>query len=163
ASVTGGNSLSGTVLLSTGAPSGGVSVTLSTSNLAAQPPPVVAVPAGATSAGVTVTTPALGPDTPGTLTAPPRAPAPPAHPAPPARPGRRAAAAGNAGHAEPAQSGRPRAGLPADLVRLERHRQCGDLSHPDLHLEQLQLDHIQPDGERFTGDDRRLARAAAVL
>src|SRR5205809_1646220 len=55
-SVTGGNSVSGTVFLNGTAPAGGVSVTLSTSNLSARPQPVVTVPAGQGSASFTVTT-----------------------------------------------------------------------------------------------------------
>jgi len=67
--VVGGNSVSGTVLLSGPAPAGGASVTLSTSNLVAKPPPVVNVPAGATSAGFTVTTSTVTANTPVTITA----------------------------------------------------------------------------------------------
>src|SRR5262249_2950085 len=66
--VVGGNSVSGTVLLSGPAPAGGASVTLSTSNLVAKPQPVVNVPAGATAAGFAVTTSALTAKTPGTVT-----------------------------------------------------------------------------------------------
>src|SRR5262249_17830760 len=91
ATVVGGNSVSGTVLLSGPAPAGGASVTLSTSNLVAKPPPVVNVPAGATSAGFTVTTSTVTANTPVTITAilgavsksvPPRG-APPPTPRPP--------------------------------------------------------------------------------
>jgi len=56
-SVTGGTSVAGTVTLTAAAPSGGVSVTLSTSNpSAAQVTPSVTVPAGQTQTGFTVTT-----------------------------------------------------------------------------------------------------------
>jgi hypothetical protein len=67
--VVGGNSVSGTVLLSVPAPAGGASVTLSTSNLVARPQPVVNVPAGATSAGFAVTTSTVTANTPVTITA----------------------------------------------------------------------------------------------
>src|SRR5215813_4424610 len=69
ASVTGGNGVSGSVFLSSPAPAGGVTVTLSTSNLVARPPPIVAVPAGLTSAGFTVTTSTVTNNTPVTITA----------------------------------------------------------------------------------------------
>jgi len=69
ASVVGGNSVSGTVFLNGTAPAGGVSVTLSTSNLVARPQPVVTVPAGAGSAGFTVTTSAVTANSPVTITA----------------------------------------------------------------------------------------------
>jgi hypothetical protein len=56
-SVTGGNSSQGTVTLTAAAPSGGAVVALSSSNTgAATVPASVTVPAGATSAGFTVTT-----------------------------------------------------------------------------------------------------------
>src|SRR5262249_25312287 len=69
ASVTGGTSVAGTVLLSGAAPAGGVSVTLATSNLVAKPQPVVLVPAGSSSASFTVTTSAVSTNTPVTITA----------------------------------------------------------------------------------------------
>ena len=56
-SVTGGTSVAGTVTLTAAAPSGGVSVTLSTNNpSAAQATPSVTVPAGQTQTSFTVTT-----------------------------------------------------------------------------------------------------------
>src|SRR6185369_2156468 len=67
--VVGGSSVSGNVVLSGPAPAGGVSVTLSTSNTVAKPPPVVNVPAGATSAGFTVTTSTVTANTGVTITA----------------------------------------------------------------------------------------------
>ncbi len=69
ASVTGGNSVSGTVFLNGAAPAGGVSVTLATSNLVARPQTVVNVPAGQGSASFTVTTSAVTTNTPVTITA----------------------------------------------------------------------------------------------
>ena len=69
ASVTGGNSVSGTVFLNGTAPAGGVSVTLSTSNLSARPQPVVTVPAGQGSASFTVTTSPVSTNTLVTITA----------------------------------------------------------------------------------------------
>jgi hypothetical protein len=69
-SVAGGASATGTVLLSSPAPSGGISVTLSTSNsAAAKVPGIVSVPGGQTSANFTVTTFAVSADTPVTITA----------------------------------------------------------------------------------------------
>src|SRR5262245_11865636 len=68
-SVTGGSSITGTVFLSAPAPAGGVTVTLSTSNLVAKPQPIVTVPAGATSATFTVTTSTVTANTPITITA----------------------------------------------------------------------------------------------
>jgi hypothetical protein len=70
ASVTGGTSATGTVLLSAPAPSGGVSVTLATSNpSAAQAPGIVSVPAGQTSASYTLTTFSVSANTTVTITA----------------------------------------------------------------------------------------------
>src|SRR3989442_6288037 len=69
ASVTGGNSVSGTVFLSGPAPTGGVTVTLSTSNLVARPQPIVTVLAGQSSANFTVTTSPVTTNTPVTITA----------------------------------------------------------------------------------------------
>ena len=69
ASVVGGNSVSGTVFLSSPAPAGGVSVTLSTSSLIARPQPVVTVPAGSSSASFTVATSTVTANTPVTITA----------------------------------------------------------------------------------------------
>lgn len=69
-SVAGGTSSTGTVFLSSAAPANGVSVTLSTSNLnVARPPPIVLVPAGATSATFGVTTFAVSSTTSATITA----------------------------------------------------------------------------------------------
>jgi hypothetical protein len=60
ANLTGGSTSQGTVLLSSAAPSGGLSVTLSSSNTSvATVPSGLTVPAGATSAGFTVTTSAV--------------------------------------------------------------------------------------------------------
>src|SRR5262249_10999577 len=64
ATVVGGNSVSGTVFLSGPAPAGGVTVTLSTSNLVAQPQPIVTVPAGLSSATFTMTTSTVTANTP---------------------------------------------------------------------------------------------------
>ncbi len=70
ASVSGGTSATGTVFLSSPAPSGGISVTLSTSNsAAARVPGIVSVPAGQTSATYTVTTFAVSGSTSATITA----------------------------------------------------------------------------------------------
>jgi hypothetical protein len=70
ASVTGGTNATGTVFLSTPAPSGGISITLSTSNSAvAQAPGIVTVPAGQTSANYTLSTFPVGADTSATITA----------------------------------------------------------------------------------------------
>ncbi|HJT79598.1 MAG TPA: hypothetical protein VJ719_00250, partial [Chthoniobacterales bacterium] len=69
-SVTGGTSATGTVFLSSPAPSGGISVTLSTSNRAvATVPGIVSVPGGQTSANFTVTTFPVGTNTGVTITA----------------------------------------------------------------------------------------------
>ncbi len=57
--VTGGTNVTGTVLLNTPAPAGGVEATLSTSNTLARPPGVVTVPAGQTSVNFTVPTSAV--------------------------------------------------------------------------------------------------------
>ena len=56
ASVAGGSNATGTILLNSPAPSGGIEATVSTSNLIAKPPPVVTVPAGQTSVNFTITT-----------------------------------------------------------------------------------------------------------
>src|SRR3954453_13831790 len=70
ASVAGGSNATGTVQLSSAAPSGGVSVTLATGNASvAQPPPIVTVPAGQTQASFTVTTSPVTANTSVTLTA----------------------------------------------------------------------------------------------
>src|SRR5438093_1147789 len=69
ASVTGGSSVSGTVFLSSPAPTGGVTVTIATSNLVAQPQPIATVLAGQSSASFTVTTSAVTANTPVTITA----------------------------------------------------------------------------------------------
>ncbi|HZS88447.1 MAG TPA: SBBP repeat-containing protein [Chloroflexota bacterium] len=58
-SVTGGQQAAGTFMLNTGAPAGGATVTLSSSNPAAQVPASVAMPAGATSATFTISTHAV--------------------------------------------------------------------------------------------------------
>jgi hypothetical protein len=58
----------GTVTLNGAAPPGGVTVTLSTSNLVASPPPIVLVPAGASSAGFSVATSAVTANTLVTIT-----------------------------------------------------------------------------------------------
>ena len=157
--VVGGNSVSGTVLLSGPAPAGGASVTLSTSNLVARPQPVVNVPAGATSAGFTVTTSTVTANTPVTITAilgntsksvgltvTPRG-----------------GPATWAGHPEPRQPGGSGERRAADPVRLERRRECGHVPDPDLLLEQLHHPHHEPDGERVAGDDRWPTGAAALL
>ncbi len=69
-SVGGGTSATGTVFLSSPAPSGGISVTLSTSNsAAARAPGIVNVPAGQTSANFSVTTFAVSANTTVTITA----------------------------------------------------------------------------------------------
>src|SRR3954453_17453208 len=69
-SVPGGTNATGTVQLSSAAPSGGMSVTLATGNLSvAQPPPIVTVPAGQTQASFTVTTSPVTANTSVTLTA----------------------------------------------------------------------------------------------
>ncbi|MGI9114519.1 MAG: hypothetical protein ACR2FX_05705 [Chthoniobacterales bacterium] len=70
ATVAGGTNASGTVFLSAPAPSGGINVTLSTSNrFVAAVPGTVAVPAGQTSAKFTVTTSSVSSNTPVTITA----------------------------------------------------------------------------------------------
>jgi len=69
ASVTGGSSVSGTVFLSSPAPTGGVTVTIATSNLVARPQPIATVLAGQSSASFTVTTSAVTANTPVTITA----------------------------------------------------------------------------------------------
>src|SRR3954447_27083384 len=70
ASVAGGSNATGTVTLSSAAPSGGLSVTLSTGNSSvAQVPPIVNVPAGQTQASFTVTTSPVTANTQDTLTA----------------------------------------------------------------------------------------------
>jgi hypothetical protein len=70
ASVTGGTNATGTVFLSAPAPSGGISVTLSTSNsTVARAPGIVTVPGGQTSASYTLTTFSVGSDTSATITA----------------------------------------------------------------------------------------------
>jgi hypothetical protein len=69
-SVAGGSTSTGTVFLSAPAPANGITVTLSTNNLAvAKAPGVVAVPAGQTSASFTVTTSPVSADTSATITA----------------------------------------------------------------------------------------------
>ncbi|MFL6528769.1 MAG: hypothetical protein ACJ8IQ_11790, partial [Chthoniobacterales bacterium] len=69
-SVTGGTSATGTVFFSAPAPSGGMSVTLSTSNAGvARAPGIVNVPAGQTSASFNLTTFAVSADTSATITA----------------------------------------------------------------------------------------------
>jgi hypothetical protein len=69
-SVSGGTSATGTVFLSSPAPSGGISVTLSTSNRAvATVPGIVSVPSGATTANFTITTFAVSTTTTATITA----------------------------------------------------------------------------------------------
>ena len=69
-SVSGGTNATGTVFLSSPAPAGGISVTLSTSNAAvATVPGIVTVPAGQTSANFTVTTFAVANNTVVTITA----------------------------------------------------------------------------------------------
>jgi hypothetical protein len=70
ASVSGGTNATGTVFLSSPAPAGGISVTLSTSNSAAATVPgIVSVPGGQTSANFTVTTFAVANNTSVTITA----------------------------------------------------------------------------------------------
>jgi hypothetical protein len=70
ASVAGGTSATGTVFLSAPSPSGGISVTLATSNSsAAQVPGIVNVPAGRTSANFSVTTFAVSANASVTITA----------------------------------------------------------------------------------------------
>jgi hypothetical protein len=67
--VGGGNSSAGMVTLSGAAPSGGESVTLSSSNAAAQVPASVSVASGATSATFTVTTSSVSSQTSATISA----------------------------------------------------------------------------------------------
>jgi hypothetical protein len=68
--VTGGTNATGTVFLSAPAPSGGISITLSTSNRSvASAPGIVTVPGGQTSASYTLTTFAVTADTSATITA----------------------------------------------------------------------------------------------
>jgi hypothetical protein len=70
ASVSGGTSATGTVVLSSPAPSGGISITLATNNSsAAQVPGTVNLPAGQTSANFSVTTFAVAANTTVTITA----------------------------------------------------------------------------------------------
>ena len=70
ASVNGGSTATGTVFLSSPSPSGGINVTLSTSNsAAARVPGIVNVPGGQTSATFPVTTFAVSTDTSVTITA----------------------------------------------------------------------------------------------
>ncbi|HLV79554.1 MAG TPA: hypothetical protein VKT32_04705 [Chthonomonadaceae bacterium] len=69
ASVTGGASVTGTVVLTGPAPSGGATVTLGNTNAAAAAPSSVTVPAGATSATFTVTTVPVTMATRGTVSA----------------------------------------------------------------------------------------------
>jgi hypothetical protein len=69
ASVTGGSSSQGTVSLTSAAPTGGLVVSLSSSNAAAGVPASVTVAAGATSAGFTATTSAVSVSTAVTITA----------------------------------------------------------------------------------------------
>src|SRR3954452_10570552 len=69
-SVAGGSNATGTVRLSSAAPSGGVLVTLATGNESvAHPPPIVTVPAGQSQANFTVTTSPVAANTQVTLTA----------------------------------------------------------------------------------------------
>ena len=58
-SATGGSNVTATVTLAGAAPSGGASITMSTSSTIAQAPPIVTVPAGQTSAAFTITTSAV--------------------------------------------------------------------------------------------------------
>jgi hypothetical protein len=70
ASVTGGTSATGTVFLSAPAPSGGINVTLATSNSgAAQAPGIVNIPGGQTSGSYTLTTFGVSANTTVTITA----------------------------------------------------------------------------------------------
>src|SRR5260370_23074886 len=68
-SVRGGQGSTGTVTLTSAAPSGGISVSLSSSNVAAQVQLSVIVPANATSATFSITTSAVSASTPVTITA----------------------------------------------------------------------------------------------
>jgi hypothetical protein len=67
--VPGGTNSTGTVQLNSPAPAGGITATLSTSNLIATPPPIVTIPAGQTSANFTVTTSTVTSDTVVTISA----------------------------------------------------------------------------------------------
>ena len=67
-SVVGGNAVQGTASLTSAAPAGGASVTLSSSNTVATVPASVAVPAGATSATFSVATTAVSASTSATIT-----------------------------------------------------------------------------------------------
>jgi hypothetical protein len=70
ANVAGGSNATGTVALSSAAPSGGLSVTLATGNSSvAQVPPMVSVPAGQSQASFPVTTSSVAANTPVTITA----------------------------------------------------------------------------------------------
>jgi hypothetical protein len=68
-SVAGGNTVQGTVVISFPAPAGGTSVTLSTNSSAAQPPAIVVVPQGLTTANFTVATSPVSSNTLATITA----------------------------------------------------------------------------------------------
>jgi len=68
-SVTGGQSITGTVSISGPAPAGGASVSLSSASSAASVPPTVTVPANATSVNFSVSTAAVGATTMGNITA----------------------------------------------------------------------------------------------
>jgi hypothetical protein len=67
--VTGGQGSIGAVTLNTAAPSGGVTVNLSSNNVAAQVPPSVTVPANSTSTSFNVSTSTVSTTTPVTITA----------------------------------------------------------------------------------------------
>jgi hypothetical protein len=67
--VTGGTSSTGTVTLSLGAPTGGLTVTLSSSSASAEVPPSVTVPAGHTSATFSVVTAKVAQQSQATITA----------------------------------------------------------------------------------------------
>ncbi len=68
-SVTGGQSITGTVSISDPAPAGGASISLSSASSAASVPPTVTVPANATSVNFSVSTAAVGATTMGNITA----------------------------------------------------------------------------------------------
>ena len=68
-SVTGGQSITGTVSMSGPAPAGGASVSLSSASSAASVPPTVTVPSNATSVNFSVSTAAVGATTMGNITA----------------------------------------------------------------------------------------------
>jgi hypothetical protein len=68
-SVTGGQSITGTVSISDPAPAGGASISLSSGSSAASVPPTVTVPANATSVNFSVSTAAVGATTMGNITA----------------------------------------------------------------------------------------------